>query len=108
MPPWVMATALLVGLSGMACLIWGVLKNQKYAVWIGHFVVSSHMGMYFLGMGGWFIGLGTVSFATAGFVYPVKDSGVRKWLWLSLAFPPGLIYLFFMGLWIVVLLGGGM
>ena len=68
LPPWVVITALLFGLSGMACLIWGLFKNQKYAVWIGHFMVSSHVGMYFWGMGGWFIGLGTVSFATAGYI----------------------------------------
>ena len=93
----------------MACLIWGIFKNQKYAVWLGHFVVSSHMFMYSIGAGShWFIGLGTLSFFIAAFVYPLKDSRYRFWLWLLLTLPPGLIYLFSMSLFALFLLTGGM
>ncbi len=109
LPEWLIAVALVIGLAGLACLIWGFLRNRKHAVWIGHFVVSCHMLMYLLGSGGnWVIGVGTASFAVAGFVYPVRDSKYRFWLWLALSLPPGLVYASSMGLFVLFLVSGGM
>lgn len=109
LPEWVVAVALVFGLAGLACLIWGFLSNRKYAVWIGHFVVSCHMLMYLLGSGGnWVIGIATASFAVAGFVYPGTDSKYRYWLWVALSLPPGLAYAASMGLFVLFLVSGGM
>jgi hypothetical protein len=109
LPAWLIETALILGLSGMVCLIWGVLKNNRVAVRLGHSIVSLHMLMYCLGSGGyWFIGLGALLFAIAGFVYPLEYEKRRWVLWLILALPPGLIYLFAMGSTALFSLSGGM
>jgi hypothetical protein len=108
--PWIIKTALVLGLSGIACLIWGLFNNHKMAVRLGHLIVGLHMFMYFLGSGGqWLIGLGTLSFTIAGFVYPLEFVGYKRGLiWLALALPLGVAYLFTMGLFTLVLVTGGM
>ena len=109
-PPWLIQTALAAGLSGLACLFWGVFTYRPAAVRLGHWVVSAHMLFYFWGSGGqWLIGLGTASFAVAGFVYsPVQTAYKRQLLWLVLALPPGIAYAFSMGMFALVLATGGM
>lgn len=109
-PPWLIPTALAVGLSGMACLLWGAFTYRPRAVRLGHWIVSAHMLFYFWGSGGqWLIGLGTASFAVAGFVYPPAQADYKRLLlWLVLSLPPGAAYAFNMGLFALVLITGGM
>ena len=78
-------------------------------MWLGHFFVSAHMFMCFVGAeGNWLIGLVTLSFTLAGFLFPAKSFEYRGWIYLSLALPPGLLYVVFMGMSAIFLLSGEM
>lgn len=109
-PSWLIQTALITGLSGLACLLWGVFAYRPLAVRLGHWVVSAHMLLYFWGSSDqWLIGLGTASFAIAGFAYPPAQADKKRWVvWLVLALPPGIAYAFSMGLFALILVTGGM
>lgn len=109
-PTWLFLAITILGLCGLISLVWGLLRNNRAAVWLGHFGVCSHMLTYSFAPGAtWLIGLGALSFALAGVAYPSRPGcKYRPIVYASLAIPPGLLYVGAMGLWGIFLLGGGM